>query len=228
MRQKPKLRTFTRFHNFSDSESSRSPSPSPSTHSLPLTRNYLPQHFPDLRPGSPLANGSRAGQHSGPDSGSGPGPAAGAGAGSGSGSGGGGFSGGEGRDEGRLRLNIPHSNSQHHLESQSSYPESPGVDSPAFSIASTIRNAEKQSSREDLRRWLRHPHVRPLLQLPSESFIGLLFWTLVGEFFRDVYWFTLRAEGFAGELFFLAYLFVPGQPQPPGTCWATGRLSPCF
>lgn len=60
-------------------------------------------------------------------------------------------------------------------------------------------------------RWL-----RPHLQLSAESYVGLIFWTALVEFVRNVYWFQLQSGGIAPEIGFLAYLVIPavvlGQP----------------
>lgn len=61
-------------------------------------------------------------------------------------------------------------------------------------------------------RWdaLNHPLVRPLTQLPAESFVGLLFWTSLANFLRCIYWLQLRRGGASWDILYLSYLFVPG------------------
>ncbi|CAI5970953.1 unnamed protein product [Closterium sp. NIES-65] len=58
--------------------------------------------------------------------------------------------------------------------------------------------------------FLRHPLVRPVVQLPTEAFVGLLFWTSLMAFVRSVYWFMLAAQGLTSHILLLGYLLVPG------------------
>ncbi|CAI7906485.1 unnamed protein product [Closterium sp. NIES-53] len=58
--------------------------------------------------------------------------------------------------------------------------------------------------------FLRHPLVRPVVQLPTEAFVGLLFWTSLMAFVRSVYWFMLAAQGLTSHILLLGYLLIPG------------------
>ncbi|KAL3684164.1 hypothetical protein R1sor_002186 [Riccia sorocarpa] len=47
------------------------------------------------------------------------------------------------------------------------------------------------------------------LELLGKSYVGLIYWTVLVEFLRNVFWFQLRAGRVAPQLGFLAYLFIP-------------------
>jgi hypothetical protein len=51
--------------------------------------------------------------------------------------------------------------------------------------------------------------VQPAVQLWGEAYVGLVYWTGLVEFVRNLYWFQLQKAGFSKEVALVAYLFSP-------------------
>lgn len=47
------------------------------------------------------------------------------------------------------------------------------------------------------------------LELLGKSYVGLIYWTALVDFLRNLYWFQLKAGGLAPQVGFAAYLFIP-------------------
>ena len=59
------------------------------------------------------------------------------------------------------------------------------------------------------RRWEWVAAVQPAVQLWGEAYVGLVCWTGLVEFMRNIYWFQLAKGGMSFEVGFVAYLFTP-------------------
>lgn len=57
--------------------------------------------------------------------------------------------------------------------------------------------------------WHAHPLIRPLMQLVPEAFLSFLFWSLLVQFWGDVYWYQLQVGGLHPTLLYLLYLLTP-------------------
>lgn len=60
-----------------------------------------------------------------------------------------------------------------------------------------------------MRRWEWVAAVQPAVQLWGEAYVGLVYWTGLVEFVRNLYWFQLKNGGLTKEIALVAYLFTP-------------------
>ncbi|KAL2636097.1 hypothetical protein R1flu_007576 [Riccia fluitans] len=70
----------------------------------------------------------------------------------------------------------------------------------AWGRYSPLRRMQLYKERKPQKLWL---------ELLGKSYVGLIYWTVLVEFLRNVFWFQLRAGRVAPQLGFLAYLFIP-------------------
>ncbi|KAG6550772.1 hypothetical protein Mapa_007676 [Marchantia paleacea] len=70
----------------------------------------------------------------------------------------------------------------------------------AWGRYSPLRRMQLYKERKPQKLWL---------ELLGKSYVGLIYWTVLVEFLRNVFWFQLRAGHLAPQLGFLAYLFIP-------------------
>lgn len=81
-------------------------------------------------------------------------------------------------------------------------------DSSSGLVRPRLRRQHSHPLREH-QTWHTHPLIRPLMQLVPEAFLSFLLWSLLVQFWGDVYWYQLQAGGLSPTLFYLLYLLTP-------------------